>query len=142
MNEDQVRLNSEMDGFDIPREVRVISDDADSVSLPMVEAAGSARALVWPGTGAHMRSMNRISLQPGGRTIPLRHPMEAVYYVISGAAEVLDLETNRRHRITAGGMFLVDPGTGYRIETQTDITEIVGGPCPADPRLYDGMGVG
>jgi quercetin dioxygenase-like cupin family protein len=131
-----------MSGFDIRREVRVISDDAGSASLPMVEAAGSARALVWPGTGAHMRSMNRITLRPGGRTVPLRHPMEAVYYVISGAAEVHDLETNQRHRVTAGGMFLVDPGTGYRIETQTDMTEIVGGPCPADPRLYDGAGGG
>jgi quercetin dioxygenase-like cupin family protein len=131
-----------MSGFDIRREVRVISDDVGSVSLPMVEAAGSARALVWPGTGAHMRSMNRITLRPGGRTVPLRHPMEAVYYVISGAAEVHDLETNQRHRVTAGGMFLVDPGTGYRIETQTDMTEIVGGPCPADPRLYDGTGGG
>ncbi len=86
-----------------------------------------------------MRSMHRISLSGGGRTISLRHPMEAVYYVISGEVDVEDLDTGTQHRVGPGGMFLVDPGTGYRVSATNDGTEVVGGPCPADPALYERM---
>lgn len=126
-------------GSEVPREVRVIPDDPAATSLPIVEQAGSARALVWPGTGAHMRSMHRISLANGGLTTSLRHPMEAVYYVISGEVDVEDVDTRTRHRVGPGGMFLVDPGTGYRIAASGNGSELVGGPCPADPTLYDGL---
>ena len=117
----------------------MIRDDPATPSLAIVECNGSARALVWPGTGAHMRSMHRISLEGGGRTISLRHPMESVYYVISGEVDVEDLDTRANHRVGPGGMFLVDPGTGYRIAAGSDGSELVGGPCPADPVIYDGM---
>lgn len=119
----------------------MISDDSEALPLPVIEQAGTARALIWPGVGAHMRSMHRISLRGGGRTISLRHPMEAVYYVITGAVDVEDLDTRTRQKVGTGGMFLVDPSTRYRIESGTDGSELVGGPCPADPRLYDGLGV-
>jgi hypothetical protein len=65
--------------------------------------------------------------------------MEAVYYVISGEVEVEDIDTRTRHRVGLGGMFLVDPGTAYRIVGTAEGSELVGGPCPADPNLYDGL---
>jgi quercetin dioxygenase-like cupin family protein len=117
----------------------VIRDDPATPSLAIIEHDGNARALVWPGVGAHMRSMHRISLEGGGRTVSLRHPMEAVYYVIRGEVEIEDLDTRAQHRVEPGGMFLVDPGTRYRIAAGSDGSELVGGPCPADPKLYDGM---
>jgi mannose-6-phosphate isomerase-like protein (cupin superfamily) len=123
----------------LPREVQIIRDDSTTPTLPIIEREGVARALVWPGTGAHMRSMHRISLESGGRTVSLRHPMEAVYYVISGEVDIEDLDTGTRHRVGPGGMFLVDPGTGYRVSA-TDGAEVVGGPCPADPALYEQVG--
>jgi quercetin dioxygenase-like cupin family protein len=122
--------------LEIPREVRVVRDDAETLPLPIVETDGSAWALVWPGMGAHLRSMHRISLRPAGQTIPLRHPMEAVYYVIAGTVEVHDLDLKARHQVVSGGMLLVDPGTRYRITAGPEGSEIVGGPCPADPGLY------
>ncbi len=125
--------------MEVPRQVRIIPDDPARPMLPIVEKLGSARALVWPGSGAHMRSMHRISLSRGGVTTTLQHPMEAVYYVMSGDVEVEDVGANTRHPVGPGGMFLVDPGTTYRISANSDGSELVGGPCPADPTLYDGL---
>jgi len=136
VNEDQVRLNSRERGLEVPREIRVVPDDPGTIPLPMVETKGTAWALVWPGMGAHLRSMHRISLRPGGRTVSLRHPMEAVYYVIAGTAEVHDLNVDVRHQVTTGGMVLVDPDTPYRIAAGLEGSEVVGGPSPADPRIY------
>ena len=68
--------------------------------------------------------------------------MEAVYYVISGEVDIEDVDTRARHRVGPGGMFLVDPGTGYRIAANADGSELVGGPCPADPTIYDGLWTG
>jgi len=134
-----VPLNSAPTGPELPREVRVIRDDPTTPTLPIIEQEGIAHALVWPGTGAHLRSMHRISLQSGGRTISLRHPMEAVYYVIGGEVDVEDLDTRTQHRVGPGGMFLVDPGTRYRVSATENGSEVVGGPCPADPALYERM---
>jgi hypothetical protein len=62
--------------------------------------------------------------------------MEAVYYVFAGSAEVHDLDVNVRQQVIQGGMVLVDPGTRYRIAAGLEGSEIVGGPCPADPQMY------
>lgn len=83
--------------------------------------------------------MHRISLEPGGSTIALSHPMEAVYYLIAGSAVVEDLEQRTRNDLVQGSMFLVDPGTPYRVVAADTAAEIVGGPCPPDPSLYDQM---
>ena len=114
--------------------------DVPTVPLPLVETEGNAWALVWPGMGAHLRSMHRISLRPGGRTVEFRHPMEAAYYVISGTVEVHDLDVDLRHKVSTGGMVLVDPRTRYRIAAGLEGSEVVGGPCPADPGLYAAAG--
>ena len=83
--------------------------------------------------------MHRISLGPGGSTVALSHPMEAVYYLIAGSAMVEDLEQGTRSDLVQGSMFLVDPGTPYRVVAANSAAEIVGGPCPPDPSLYGQM---
>ncbi len=123
----------------VPDQVRVFADDPESYPLPIVEGRGKAWAVVWPGVGAHLRSMHRISLEPGCATRTLSHLMEAVYYLIQGSAMVEDLDRGTRHRLTRGSMFLVDPGTSYRILADDGLAELVGGPCPPDPTLYEGL---
>ena len=84
------------------REVRVLDAGEECPALPLVEGEGVARAVIWPGIGAQLRSMHRISLAPGARTIPQRHPMEAVYYVLSGGGTVRDPEHPPRGRWSKG----------------------------------------
>jgi mannose-6-phosphate isomerase-like protein (cupin superfamily) len=123
----------------MPREIRVVAESDNLDSLQIIEQAGAAKALVWPGMGAYLRSMNRITLNSGGRTVALRHPMEAVYYVIAGAVNVTDLDAGSDHDVGPGGMVLIDPGTPYSMSSRGDGCELVGGPCPADPQLYEGL---
>lgn len=118
------------------KSVSVIDPDGNHPSLPMIEGDGIALALVWPGIGARSRSMHRISLRPSARTIPLAHPMEAVYYVMSGTAEVLDPETGTTQFAEPGSMIFVEPSTTYVISADGEAVELVGGPCPPDPELY------
>ena len=116
--------------------MRVFNDNPEACPLAITEGPASAWAVVWPAVGAHLRSMHRISLAPGGRTIAMSHPMEAVYYVISGSAVVDDLDQGTSEPLIQGSMFLVDPGTNYRVVAEGLPAEIVGGPCPSDPSLY------
>ena len=97
---------------------------------------GEAYAVVWPGVGAQMRSMHRISLGAGSATVPQRHPMEAVYSVIAGGGTVRDPDTGTAEALVDGSMFHVEPGTAYVVEAGAGGIELVGGPCPADPALY------
>lgn len=62
--------------------------------------------------------------------------MEAVYYLIRGSAVVEDLLQGTSDELMQGSMFLVDPGTPYRVVAKHEPAEIVGGPCPPDPSLY------
>jgi len=80
--------------------------------------------------------MHRISLGVGSRTIRLQHPMEAVYYVMSGTTAVTDPSTGQTSDLIAGSMALIDPGTPYTFIAGDDGAELVGGPCPADPAMY------
>jgi len=120
----------------LPLEVRVLADDETCPDLPIIEAGGRAWAVAWPGVGAHLRSMHRVSLQPDGNTVPLRHPMESVYYVLEGAAVATDLDLRQDHKLSAGSMILIDPGTRYVLRATEAGAEIVGGPCPPDPGMY------
>lgn len=121
----------------LPSTVRVLADDAACPELPIVEAGGRAWAVAWPGVGAHLRSMHRISLDPGGQTVPLVHPMESVYYVIDGSAVARDLDQLEDHTLTRGAMILIDPDTRYSLAGAEGAgAEIVGGPCPPDPKMY------
>jgi mannose-6-phosphate isomerase-like protein (cupin superfamily) len=103
--------------------------------LDIVESSGSAVAVIWPGMGARLRSMHRISLGAAGRTVELRHPSEAVYYMIAGDGTVRDHDET--HALKPGSMFLVEAETSYVIEGGAGGAELVGGPCPPDQALYE-----
>jgi quercetin dioxygenase-like cupin family protein len=102
----------------------------DGRPLGIVEGGGAAVAIVWPGMGSRFRSMHRIELEPGGSTVELRHPGEAVYFVAEGSASVNGERLGRRT------MAYVPRGTAYSFSSEDGAT-IVGGPCPPDPALYD-----
>jgi mannose-6-phosphate isomerase-like protein (cupin superfamily) len=120
-------------------EIQVLSPETSPTIPNMVLAGGTARALIWPGMGASARSLHLIELDPGGETQQMRHASEAVYYVLQGEAAVTDLDVGRAHRVPEGGIIFVEPETTYVLSGSGRPTEIVGGPCPADPRLYEGM---
>ena len=125
-----VNSSSELD------RVRILKDDGNCPALPIVERGGSAWAVVWPGVGARLRSLHHISLEPDGRTVTLTHPMEAVYYVISGAATVIDPNDASYQALVPGAMAYIDPGTSYLFKASSSGAEIIGGPCPFDPQMY------
>lgn len=106
----------------------------------MVEGEATAHAIVWPGMGARMRSMHRIRLGAGASTIELRHEGEAVYAVLDGDGGVHDGDDGTVQQIGSGSMVHVEPGTAYRLVAGPGGLDLVGGPCPADPALYDGSG--
>ncbi len=116
--------------------VCVFDSGDDCPALPIVAGGGVARAAVWPGVGAKMRSMHRISLAPGSRTIELSHPMEAVYYILSGAGVVQDAAVGDDQSLIEGSMIFVEPNTRYAIQAGDNGLEVMGGPCPPDPSLY------
>lgn len=117
--------------------VQIIQADDHCPSLPLIEGKGDARAVVWPGIGAQMRSVHVIELGPGAHTKPQRHPMEAVYYVIEGDAVALDDSDGSRQAAVAGSMIFVEPDTPYEIHADGAAVKMVGGPCPPDPTLYE-----
>jgi quercetin dioxygenase-like cupin family protein len=121
-----------------PDRVRVLDADRGP-ALDIVEGAGSARAVVWPGVGADLRSMQIISLEAGARTVTLRHPGEAVYYVLGGAGEATDGVAPDGQPIAEGSMVHVGPDTAYAFLAGPGGLELVGGPSPADPALYEGI---
>jgi mannose-6-phosphate isomerase-like protein (cupin superfamily) len=123
-----------------PREVRVLRAADHGPVLPIVEGDGSARPIVWPGSGAAFRTMHRIELAGGSRTVALKHAMEAAYYVIRGDGLVRDPDADSAEPLVEGSMIFVEPGTTYRIEAGSAGMLLLGGPCPADPALYPRAG--
>lgn len=122
-----------------PPRVAVFDADEGCPRLPLVAGQGEAYAVVWPGVGAAMRSMHRISLAAGSVTVAQRHPMEAVYSVIGGGGTVRDPDTGAAEALVNGSIFHVEPGTAYVVEGGPAGIELVGGPCPADPALYKNL---
>ena len=123
-----------------PREVRVLCAADHGPVLPIVEGDGSARPIVWPGSGAAFRTMHRIELAGGSRTVALKHAMEAAYYVIRGDGVVRDPDEDSTEPLVEGSMIFVEPGTAYLIEAGGTGLLLIGGPCPADPALYQKAG--
>ena len=124
----------------LPREVRVLRAADHGPALPIIEGEGSARPIVWPGSGAACRTMHRIELAGGSRTIALKHAMEAAYYVIRGDGVVRDPDEGSSEPLVEGSMIFVEPGTAYAFEAGGAGIVLLGGPCPADPALYQGTG--
>jgi quercetin dioxygenase-like cupin family protein len=117
-------------------EVQVLTCNDDCPELPLIDGDGIARAVVWPGVGASMRSMHQIRLERGARTNEQSHPMEAVYYVMAGSGQVFDPNEGEADPIVEGSMVHIEPGTAYRFEAGPDGMILLGGPCPVDPALY------
>lgn len=114
----------------------VVVDGDGGPALDIVAGDGSARAVVWPGVGARLRSMHRISLGPGARTVELSHPSDAVYFVITGSGSAADRSDGGEQALVEGSMVHIDAGTTYALLAADAGIEIVGGPAPADPALY------
>lgn len=73
-------------------------------NFPIVEHGGRAWVVVWPGLDTHLRSIHHISLGPGGRTVPLEHPMESVCYAKSGGVAASDNSFDPRLDLSTGAM--------------------------------------
>jgi quercetin dioxygenase-like cupin family protein len=116
--------------------VNVIKGTEPGPELAIVESGGSARAVIWPGSGAEHRSMNLIFLEPNGQTIELRHPSESVYHVTEGDGTMVDHEAVTRHDVVTGSMLFIDAGTTYSFKAGPSGALLLGGPCPPDPDLY------
>jgi mannose-6-phosphate isomerase-like protein (cupin superfamily) len=91
--------------------------------------------------GAEHRSLHRLELEGGGRTVVLRHRSEAVYFVVAGDAEIVDERTGEAVALPAGSMVHVGQEQPYRL-VGTTASELVGGACPPDPTLYGEAGAG
>ena len=120
---------------DLGREIRIL-DGSDGPELPIVEGDGTARAIVWPGTGARSRSLHHLWLTAGSGTVELVHPSDAVYYVVEGGGTVRDPAAGDDQELRAGSMIHVDAGTAYAVRAGDGGIELVGGPAPADDALY------
>lgn len=108
--------------------------------LPIVEHGGSARAVVWPGVGSQYRSMHLITLDAGGRTVELAHGSECVYHVSSGEGTMEESDGGENHEVITGSMLFIEPDTRYRFVAGPNGAVLIGGPCPPDPGLYEGLG--
>ena len=117
----------------------VVLDAGAGPELPLVEGGGSARAVVWPGNGAELRSLTVIELDAGSATRGLTHQGEAVYYVESGAGTIeADDESGN---LGEGSMVHIDGGTHYSFRAGPAAMKLIGGPSPADHELYEGIEV-
>jgi mannose-6-phosphate isomerase-like protein (cupin superfamily) len=115
----------------------VIDSALPSPNLPIVEGSGNARAVLWPGNGALYRTFQIIDLASGDRTVELKHPSDAVYYVVGGSGSVVDAVTGQSQSLIEGAMVHIDAGDSYRlVNAGAGVCRIIGGPCPGDPALY------
>jgi quercetin dioxygenase-like cupin family protein len=119
----------------VSAEIRIL-DGSTGPELPIVRGGGMARAIVWPGTGARLRSLHRIWLEPRAATTELSHSSDAVYYVVEGAGTVHDMTSGSNHSVRLGSMFHIDACTSYAVVAGDDGVQIVGGPAPADMTMY------
>jgi len=119
---------------------RILQSDETCPLLSLVEGDGEARAVAWPGVGSKLRSMARIKLAAMSRMSPMKHPMEAVYYVIGGDGEVVDSDAVSSQPLIRGSMAHIEPGTAYTFVAGGAGMELIGGPCPPDPALYRELG--
>ena len=114
----------------------VIDSAVDCPDIPILEGAGTAKAVIWPGVGALHRSFQMIALPPGARTRVLRHEGESAYYVVAGSGSVVDEPSAQAQALSEGAMIHIGPGDSYRLAAAEAGMTILGGPCPADPALY------
>src|SRR5215469_14558527 len=100
--------------------VQVIPLRGTGPLLPIIKGEGSARAVIWPGTGAEMRSIHLIQLAPTSETVLLVHPGESVYYVLDGSGTVAGEGPVPATALAPGAMVHVGPQTAYRFAAGPD----------------------
>src|SRR5919112_5137452 len=91
-----------------------ILPSSNAPQFDLVDGEGSARALVWSGTGARLRAMHVIALGPGAGTISQCHDGEAVYAVLDGGGTIVDESDGSTQELDTGSMVHVERGTPYR----------------------------
>ena len=92
---------------------------------------------MWPGNDTKFRTLQILTLEGGDRSIPLNHGSDAVYYVISGAGSITDLNSSEVSPLAEGAMVHIDAGDHYLFSADSvQGIKILGGPCPADAKLY------
>jgi mannose-6-phosphate isomerase-like protein (cupin superfamily) len=116
---------------------RVVDSAVGCPEIPIIVGSGNARVVMWPGNHTQFRTLQIITLERGARTIRLSHGSDAVYYVMSGAGSIVDLASNEVFPLVEGSMVHVDAGDAYQfMANDDDDMKVLGGPCPADERLY------
>lgn len=117
--------------------VQVIDSSVARRPLAVVDSAGEAYAILWPGNGARYRTVNIIDLSERGRTIDLNHAQECVYYIAEGNGVVRDLASGEGQDLVEGSMIHIGPQDGYRLEAGLQGMKAIGGCVPVDPAIYD-----
>jgi len=113
----------------------VVLPSAHGRPIDLLAGPGAAHIVVGPHMGAQHRSMCRLELEPGSSTRTLRHPSEAVWYVVSGRGEALR-EGADPLSLEPGAMVHVAPAATYALRAaDADALVVVGGPSPPDPGL-------
>jgi len=115
--------------------VRVVRLAEDGKDLPLTVGGGRARAVVGPHVGARERAFLYVELPEGSRSVELRHPFEAVYYVVRGSGQVRNTDGGDTYVVREGEMIYVKPGQGYALAPRGGAVVYAGGPCPPDPAL-------
>jgi mannose-6-phosphate isomerase-like protein (cupin superfamily) len=119
---------------------RVVDSATRCPEIPIIVGRGNARVVMWPGNDTQFRTLQILTLEGGDRTIPLNHGSDAVYYVISGAGSITDLRSSEVSSLAEGAMLHIDAGDAYLFSADSDQgIKILGGPCPADAKLYAGL---
>jgi quercetin dioxygenase-like cupin family protein len=115
--------------------MRVLTPEQWGPNLGLIRG-GTWREIVGPRVDARRRSLHHLELGAASTTVELAHSGEAVYYVVDGAATVVEhlLATQVRHELVEGSMFHVAPGSRYAVES-AEGARLVGGPSPVDPTL-------
>ena len=122
--------------------VMVLSRTSARRALAIVESGGRAEAIVWPGMGAQWRSLHRLELGPGGRTVVLQHASEAVYFVTTGDAEIVDERSGDHLALPVGSMVHIGPEHPYRFVGATATRAVRWQACPPDVTMYGDPGGG
>ena len=124
----------------LAKTARVVDSAHDCPEIPIIEGPGNARVVMWPGNDALFRTFQILTLEAGSRSKPLSHGSDAVYYVMSGAGSIADLESNEVSALVEGAMVHIDAGDRYQFDANNgERMKILGGPCPADETLYAGL---
>ena len=117
--------------------VQVLKLRSNGTELPIIDGVGTAQAVIWPGMGATERSINCVELEAGSSTVWLEHPMEAVYYAMSGTGTVFGDDPLDESPLLEGSIIHISDGSRYRFQAQEGGLTLFGGPCPTDPAMFD-----